>query len=178
MDGVLANFRVGCCKLFNTELTEEMRKTWDFDEIMSIPLSRFWKTIAKCDNFWLDLPIFPWARSLVKMAEHYTDDILICSKSPSDANCYSQKRKWLDKHKFGKYEHFIGNGNKGWLARRDRVLIDDYINNTRDFISMGGVAVLFPMDYSLKYLDLKEEIEDKVAYTEKVLKVALRNMED
>jgi len=171
MDGVLVNFRKGVFDLFGIENTKENLKVWEIGkEILNMKEKNFWNFIKNEKEFWLNLEPFPWKNKLMKIVDGYADNVVICSKSPMDAGCYSQKRKWLDKYNLGKYEHFIGNGNKSWMAGKNRVLIDDLIDNLFDFKDKEGYGILFPQEYNLQISGLNGIPKSRVGYVERMLK--------
>lgn len=172
MDGVLANFRKGVSELFNVPL--ESLDEWQIYKSIGLDLDTFWQKIAKKNNFWINLEKFPYIDELMHMIEKYTSEIVICSHPPAYPDSYRQKKKWLESNNLGKYKHFIGNANKGWIACKNRVLIDDHIYNIRSFEKKGGMGILFPQVYSSQYIENLDIIpDDKVTYVEDKLKQLL-----
>ncbi|MCK4225682.1 hypothetical protein KAX29_02195 [candidate division WOR-3 bacterium] len=169
MDGVLANFRKGVSNLFGVEL--EILNGWNLYKTIGVDLDTFWDDISKKEDFWINLEKFPHVDELMGMIEKYTSEILICTHPAKNPESYRGKKKWLDENNLGKYKHFIGNANKGWLACGNRVLIDDYVKNVRSFEKKGGKGILFPQVYSLQFIDDLDELpDDKVSYVEEKLR--------
>ncbi len=165
MDGVLANFRKGVSDLFGVKLG--MLDGWNLYRSIGVDLDAFWGEIANEEDFWLNLGKFSYVDELMNMVEKYASTIIFCSHPPRYPGSYKGKKRWLDENNLGKYKHFMGNADKGWLAGRNRVLIDDYVENVRSFEKKGGKGILFPQIYSLQYIeDLDELPDDKVAYVE------------
>lgn len=170
MDGVISNFNKGVFDYFDIEWTEENKRIWNWCEsILGLTDEEFWNIIRGLDDFWLNLEPFPWNEELLKITCIYAKSVIISSKSPDDIKCYTQKRKWLDEHGFDKYEHFIGSGSKGWMAKANRVLIDDFVDNVVDFVGYGGKAIIFPQEYNIKYLNIEKVPENRVRYVEGML---------
>ena len=172
MDGVLSNFRKGVSELFDIDIDE--LDDWDLYKKIGLEAGPFWETIASSEEFWYNLEKFPHADDLMKMLEKYTEEIIICSHPPRDHGSYGMKKRWLDKHNLGKYRHFVGNADKGWLACENRLLVDDYVKNILSFRERGGLGIIFPQEYSIRYIeDLNEVPNDRVTYVESKLKYLL-----
>lgn len=164
-DGVLSNFRKGVSNLFNVDL--DSLDVWDIPKFIGVKEKDFWKRIAKEESFWLELEKFSYAGDLMNMLKKYSSNIIICSCPSSNFHAYAMKKKWLDDNGFGCYNHFIGNANKGLLAKDNRLLIDDYIGNVSPFREKGGLGIIFPQSYNLEYAGLREVPQDKVKYVER-----------
>lgn len=178
MDGVLSNFRKGAFDCFDIEWTEENRKVWNiYRDILNMGREDFWNVIRGLEDFWLNLETFPWNEELLKIAGIYAKKVIISSKAPEDIKCYTQKRKWLDGHGFDKYEHFMGSASKGWIAKANRVLIDDFVDNVINFVECGGEALLFPQEYNVEYLSIEKVPENRVEYVEEMLNKKINRMD-
>lgn len=152
-DGVLSDFYKSASKLFNIKYNKNDPKKWFWFKDYKISENDFWKKIDNTPNFWLNLEVFDYAKSLIKLIENYTNEIIICTHPSNASNGYSQKKQWLRNNGFGVYKVFIGNANKGLLASPNRLLIDDYVDNVEDFIEYGGKAILFPKPYNIEYIE-------------------------
>lgn len=176
MDGILANFRKGVSDLFGANLG--MLDGWNLYRSIGVDLDAFWYKIANEEGFWVNLEKFPYVDELIEMLEKYTSEIIICSHPPRYPESYKGKKKWLEINNLGRYRHFIGNADKGLLAGKNRILIDDYVENVRSFRKKGGKGILFPQVYSLQYIDDLDDIpDDKVSYVEEKLKQLLDEIE-
>ena len=115
-----------------------------------------WRRLDARSEFWLDLPILPWAHELVEVAERHDPDFRFLT-SPSDCGyCLIGKHQWLEKHFGKKYSRRLmpvatvrgQKVGKSLLAAPDRLLVDDHEENVTAWADRKGVGVLFPAHHN------------------------------
>lgn len=103
------------------------------------------------DKFWLDIPIFPWARGLY----HTCLDIAptcIVTKPPRGFKTAHLKAAWLRKLFGPDFEDFFLGSQKHFFAAPGHVLIDDGEHNCKQFEAKGGKAILFPQYWNANHM--------------------------
>lgn len=142
MDGVLAQFAESANKLFPEPLAEITE--WDMCNQLGISHDEFWERIEQeGEDFWANLPDYPWAEELWGTLRDTAPVIL--SSSPSRCpKCCSGKRRWIINRFGANYKNYMLGSQKWMLAKPDRVLIDDNENNISAFRKHGGEGILFP----------------------------------
>jgi 5'(3')-deoxyribonucleotidase len=157
MDGVLVDFRKGAANLHGMdveEITNEM--DYDFWRAWGMSDEDFWHPLSNVDA-WRYLPKLPWADELYTTCASLGK--VFFSTAPNQSP-YSSAGKlfWLSDflgRMIGPKEYFLGL-SKEYLAAPDRLLIDDKMDNCKEWLKAGGAALLWPApwnssrDYSSK----------------------------
>lgn len=153
MDGVIADWNRQFCIISKID-NDEIIKNWpagvtEINDVLGITKSQMWGRVGANKDFWLDIPVFPYAHELVDyLRGRY--EVRICTSPSSDPQCVADKLKWLakNKFKFGKKYHI--NPEKWPLAGPGRMLIDDMDKNIDKWANppeswaIGGETFLFP----------------------------------
>lgn len=154
MDEVLVDFIGGACQVFDItrQQLEEARPNnqWDIVSVIgcciqtNLTIEAFWEEIhGYGKDFWIDLKPLPWAEELMSLIRETTDSWYIVSAPSNCHSSYTGKIKWL-KNYFGKeFDKFVLTPHKHLLAKSDRLLIDDRLENVCGFLHNGGNALLF-----------------------------------
>lgn len=145
MDGVLANFPAAACEVHHRPSYEVTH--WDFFKDWDISAAEFWQTIHEWgDDFYRDIvQPYPWLDDLLNMVRR-TDEFIVMSAPSNSPNGYAAKKIWLDKY-VGEVQLIVGS-QKQLLARKDRLLIDDYDKNIDMFRREGGCCLVFPQPWN------------------------------
>lgn len=104
------------------------------------------------DVWWSNLPIFPWAKDLVKF-----DDVILTS--PWNHASAVGKIEWLARH-FLMNCYVISCIGKAAYANPKSILIDDCSMNIAAWRSRGGIGVLFPAPYNLNTLTVGDILNE------------------
>ena len=152
MDGVLAHFDAMRPDSANLNHPSE-----DLSPDQRAMKKQFWLDVEKQDNFWRDIPKIPNIEQLLTTAKSM-GEIFVLSKTPSAKHFIGgqkyvdfvadEKRKWILKHLndfFDAAHIIICDGAKGELMQpaADDILVDDRIENIKEWESHGGRGVLF-----------------------------------
>lgn len=146
MDGVLAQFAESANRLFPQPLAEITE--WDMCIQLGISEDEFWNRVEQeGEDFWTNLPEYPWAAGLVDALENFAPVTLASSPSRDPHSC-SGKRKWMNSRFGHRFKKYMLGSDKWLMARPDRVLIDDNQENIRKFREHGGEGILFPQKWN------------------------------
>lgn len=149
-DGVLSAFCESACKACGHE--GFVAKHWNFFESFGLNEVEFWAKIdEKGEDFWSNMPIYPWAKEVYDLCKANSDQVVILTSPPRAAWAWSGRVKWLQRHFGGPaFRDFalVPSGLKCLLAGRDRLLIDDSVSNVDQFKAAGGDALLFPQPWN------------------------------
>jgi 5'(3')-deoxyribonucleotidase len=153
MDGVLSDFVGQCEKVFETKIYEMFDKPegvpgYSVPELLGITMEEFWEKIDDHDEFWPDMPMYPWAQELYAYCLELGETFILSTPSENPGSLMD-KRLWLTNN-FGitHPEKYIFTGAKYLLAKPDCLLIDDYDSHCEKFNAAGGMVVLFPRPWN------------------------------
>ena len=129
-----------------------------------------WELIRAQPTFWLDLPMNPWARDLIKFVEGLGIEWFFCTAhSKNDHRSATQKLEWCEKHGWCPHEKMVITKQKWLCAAPDTILIDDKDSNVREFIwggrfdqkpvRAGGHAIVMPQPWNAAkdFVDSRQE---------------------
>jgi hypothetical protein len=138
MDGVLADFFGEWAKL------DGKNHYKDIDN----PQAKL-QLVRDHPSFWVNLPLLPHARELVRTVKELYGEYYICSTPLSgDSRSESGKRAWINMH----FEEMLPSGielthNKAQFATNNRgvsnILVDDYGKNVAAWQMAGGIAIKY-----------------------------------
>lgn len=164
VDGVLANFTEGVCKLFGKEESFWPTGQWDFPVEFGGE-DRVYELIDHCSpQFWAELNLMPHAKAIVNLLEgKYGQENCCFLTSPPKSNpsAATGKQEWINNH-FTRYRRQVLIGAaKEFCAHENAILIDDYLPNCQKFQRHGGKAILVPSRFNLganinPFINLKE----------------------
>lgn len=158
VDGVLANWVLGIIETHRLDITHDQYESWDYHKSIGMTDDQLWAP-TNTGNWWLDLPIYPWAKTMLESIEAHWD-VVFCTSPNLDASCPSQKVAWLRKHGLlhpRKNNYQIG-PRKELNARSGAVLIDDSESNVTNFVNNGGRAILFPQPWN-RFRDVRDRVD-------------------
>lgn len=159
VDGVLADFVGGVCKLYQTTF-DELRMNWKpgsyaIEKALGVSLDEMWGKIHyKGAGFWESLEVMPYAYRMVEQAcEAWGPENVVFVTSPStDPFSSVGKIRWIHKH-FPQFERRFCITPVKWLfAHPEATLIDDYDHNINEFCQRGGLTKLVPRYWNSLYL--------------------------
>jgi 5'(3')-deoxyribonucleotidase len=100
-------------------------------------------------TFWVDLPLLPHARELVRTVKETFGEYYICSTPlAGDSRSESGKRAWINMH----FNNMLPSGielthNKAQFATNERgvsnILVDDYGKNIASWQMAGGIGIKY-----------------------------------
>jgi hypothetical protein len=153
MDGVIADWSGGLCKAMKIDpLLPEVQDILQQDKFISGPP---FGTLEEVDtfvkgldyDFWYNLELLPWAKTLFELVRKYTDEVFFLS-SPGEYHVAGHaKLDYIKKH-FG-WDKYILTAHKYLCARSDRILIDDLSTHIDKFSFYGGNAFYWPNQWEL-----------------------------
>jgi hypothetical protein len=147
LDEVLGNFVAAACTVHRKDIYRGPKYDFYASE-WGMTQEQFWGPIhAIGDNFYRDMvQPFPWTFSLLEKVKEIGDFVIMSTPGIGSPKDYPGKRIWVDKHVPG--AKLIVGGSKDWLARPNRMLIDDNNENASAFMARGGQALLFPRPWN------------------------------
>ena len=166
MDGVCVDFISAALTVHGLEpepvfalWAEEFSGEFYPHRVMGISREDFWsKLVPKGEDFWMNLPPYPWYAELFESLETF-GRVIYCTSPTRDPACVSGKMRWLQNQHGVAFRDFIFTAHKDRLAHPGAVLIDDYEVNTGSFSRRGGHSILFP-----QFWNSNAGIEDRLNY--------------
>jgi len=156
VDGVLANFVQGACRLHghtDPYTKEKNLGNYSIQDLLGIQGPAFWDMMD--EHFWFTLKKMPLADKIVEYLENRFGQESICLlTSPiRHRGCHRGKMRWIEKY-YPQYsrQNLIGKP-KHFCAGPDASLIDDFENNVAKFSAHGGHAFLMPAPWNRKYFE-------------------------
>ncbi|CAK0752262.1 putative 5' nucleotidase, deoxy (Pyrimidine), cytosolic type C protein (NT5C) [Azospirillaceae bacterium] len=148
MDGVIADFTTAYLKLIKSDLSHDDVKDWNIFKYTNQTESEFWVTLGLAgEDFWTDIPIYPYALNLIKDLKAIDDVTILTSVFEVVPVAAVGKIKWLEKYVKPMIPICI-DSEKHKYAYHDTILIDDKPDNVRKFIDRGGKAFLFEQPWN------------------------------
>lgn len=178
MDGVLARFSKGACRLHGREsmyIEDSWHPTWDIWDHMGLSKEDFWKTINEAGQiFWSSLEPYPWHFALLNLAERHGAPV-IASDASASCHCPSGKASWLEQHAPHLAEDYHFTKKKSRLSQPGTILIDDNEKQVSAFLGAKnpGKAILFPQPWNRN----RHLVHDRLGYVEQQLKGIQRDEE-
>ena len=139
MDGVIADFFSEAVKQ-----SDDAARGWRNMEFRDT--DRVLRRVRNTPNFFLDIPAFPMANTLVQSIVNITGECRIMS-SPLDGydKCVEEKAEWLRTNIHYDFDEVIFTDTK-YMHAQGNILIDDYGYNCRKWESYGGYAIKYQAD--------------------------------
>lgn len=155
LDGVLVNFVLGATKIFQVGYNELISRwepgSYEMEKALGVSKKKFFNTLEEHgEEFWANLPIFPYALELYEHCESL-GDVTILSAPTLDPSSASGKIRWLQRLFGRNFRDYILTGKKEKCANANSILIDDFSFNTEKFIERGGKAILFPTWFNSRH---------------------------
>ena len=138
MDGVLADFFGDWAKIMKVKHWSQINKQHSIDDAL--------QKIRDTENFWLDLPLTPNAKSLLSLVKQVKGDyIILSSPLPGDKNSIPHKQQWIKNNlSFFPPKQILIRHDKDTFAKQadgtPNILIDDYGMNIQKWESAGGIG--------------------------------------
>lgn len=154
MDGVLTNFMDHALALHGTT-AKALEPRWTtgsygVHESLGITEDQFWERIDAREDFWDQLPLYPWADRIFTVAQQVAEHVIILSAPSQDWRSAAGKMSCLQRWKGRHFRDWIFTPakHKHRLARPDALLVDDSDRNCEDFVEAGGTAIIFPQRWN------------------------------
>ena len=139
MDGVIANFFQEAARISDTPGVG-----WRDMEFRDV--ERALKRIRKTPGFFLNLPAFPMANTLVQSIVNIAGECRVLSSPLSDYDhCDVEKVEWLKNNIHYDLDEVIITDDKPQYAEGN-ILIDDYGINCKKWEEAGGYAIKYQAD--------------------------------
>lgn len=165
MDGVICNFIQGIIDTHKFDIEHDEYVKWNYHRDLGLSDEEFWKPTDR-ENWWLELPPYRWADTLIsELSVDYS--IIFCTSPSLGFHCPSEKVQWLRDYgfmRYGKANYQIG-PKKELNAKSGAILIDDSDENVLKYREAGGNAILFPQPWNMNAPFLKQ----RISYTLKAL---------
>jgi hypothetical protein len=174
-DGCIYQFTTAVIKQLNSVTGENITLSdvvgvcdWNLENMWGMTQREWWEAIDQNPNFWLEIPMFPWAKELYSRLKLYADEVIILTAPSLSEHCIPHKIKSLQRDLNVPRNNIICTKKKYLLAKNDTLLVDDAKHNCDPFIENGGDAVCIPSDWNT--LDLTfdmvwNKIEEKLNET-------------
>lgn len=166
MDGVITNFTLGACQLFNQDYSIVLKnwKPGEYDVerqfVPEIPTSEFFEKLEEAgSDFWFDLEPYDYAKELWDWCNSLADTYF-CTAPILAPECMVGKIQWLRKFTGDKkFDKYIITPYKFLCADPDTILIDDSDKKVNRFQLAGGEVILVPRIWNLDYKNVGNTFE-------------------
>ena len=139
MDGVIADFFAEAVKH-----SDDSARGWRNMEFRDA--DRVLRRVRKTPGFFLNLPAFPMANTLVQSIVNIAGECRIMSSPLAGyPSCEEEKAAWLDLNIHYDFDEVIFTESKYKYAEGN-ILIDDYGYNCRKWEENGGYAIKYQAD--------------------------------
>ena len=160
IDGVLNRFvtyilmRLGCNiedddRIFKPEWGWDIYKAYVYYHKQPLTENEFWDHITR--EMWATVPLTSEAWPIINLAVELVGEKNVCllSAPPRGADQLAGKLEWIQNN-MPKWLHrqYLFGPKKHYCARPDHLLIDDADHNCRDFVAVGGLAILVPRPWN------------------------------
>jgi hypothetical protein len=173
MDGLIADFIGGACRVHGLPLDRETAK-WDFYKEAGMPDEDFWKPLMNRE-FWADLePLADGLEMLDHLRRRIPPDNLCILSSGAVEGSVDGKRDWLKKHCPDLVKGATFSTEKWRHAGPGKILVDDHDGNIEPFIAKGGIGVLAPRSWNKR---AAESFDPKKLANEVILRFKLAQWE-
>lgn len=135
MDGVLTDFRTHFENCFGINLDKDKK---------DYPGELIFSEIAKYPHWWDSIPWMPGGKELVEAAMDISDNVELLTTPAFEKDvptCRQDKLSWV-KRELGDLP-VIFSYNKENFAKKNAILIDDKPDNIKEFVSAGGIGILY-----------------------------------
>lgn len=152
LDGVMVDFWSAAVRAFgiNPDTVEDKyRNLWDMTSWLTEGNhNAFWRQLETYGPmFWEDLDLYPWAMDMYEELQNHGTVVILTSASSSPAAA-AGKLSWI--RKTLKTRNFMISKAKWAAAGHDKILIDDYDKNIKEFADHGGISILFKAPWAPK----------------------------
>ena len=130
-------------------LLEQQDRACQADDIRKMSKEAFWR--RPCFEFWRELQPYPTALNFVKFLEEigpYNIYIMTAHASP---DCAAAKVAWITEHLPKYWNRVLIGHSKHLAANPQAILIDDSTKNCEDFTGAGGVSILCPRPWNIRW---------------------------
>lgn len=129
---------------FGTNYKEGFNKSYWWQDY-GIPKSYFEDLLNEQGTFLNGKPVPGAIEGLNKLKDLGFEIHIITLPQYDSKFCFGEKIAWIKKYLpwLNVNTNFHTTGNKGLMAKSDRILIDDNQNNTKSWSNEGGVAIAF-----------------------------------
>lgn len=149
MDGVLCDFYRGVARLLDREalydayLVAPGAASHDY-EFLDLPKHEIQERINEAgEDFWLDLPAYPWASELVSAAVRAAEGVSILSSPGRFTHAHVGKMRWLKRHGILSAHTDVILAHRKYLHAGHRdLLVDDYPRYLDLWTAAGGRGAL------------------------------------
>lgn len=156
MDGVISDWNAGTLRVCGSSW-EEVKKTWPpsrgftLHEPLGLTEAELEAKIdADGEEFWTNLPKFPWARSLYYTCQDIAPTCILTNPHSTFKGAVG-KLRWLQNLFGPDFKDVLMGKAKEFCAGPGRVLIDDKESNCEAFEKAGGKAILFPQYWNKRH---------------------------
>jgi hypothetical protein len=148
MDGVIADFTLGACRVHGREAFRPT--TWDFWNEWGMSDAEFWGPIhdLREEFYGRFVEPYPWADEVIEAVRAADEFRVLTAAGSENPYCYSGKRMWWDKWFPGTSIIVCPSEDKSLLAQADRLLVDDSDKNINAFHYAGGYGLTLPQPWN------------------------------
>lgn len=157
LDGVLANFTDGACKVHGR--LGYCVKKWDWYSDWGYSDDDFWRPIEELgEDFYSKwVKPFPWNNDILRLVRSH-GEFVIATANPLHPGLASSKTRWINEHIRGPVDVMMGN-RKDLFSAPGRILIDDSDDNISRWRESGGDGILFPQPWNENRILVGERVQ-------------------
>ena len=163
MDGVLVDFVRGAVSTFGKEYDDLMTGwvpgVYNIEEIIGISKTQFFKKIdASGEDFWANLPPYPYAREFYEHCAAMAPTYILTAPTLHPTS-FAGKICWLHNWFGTGFRDYVFTPKKEMCARDTHILIDDHVPNVEKFKEHGGHAILWPTWFNYRYAEAHKAVD-------------------
>lgn len=168
MDGVLTSYvdavgQISPNPIGTFENAPQNEKCWE--EAGYASNNKLWRAINERGlEFWSDMPVYPWASSLIAVLRAFTN-VVICTSPGTSPNAAAGKMIAMQRlFQDQAFRDFMITARKETAASPSTFLIDDRLDVVTRFRAQGGHAALFPMPWNCERDRFTEDGEGSIKH--------------
>lgn len=146
VDGVLADWDTAVNRWYGIERLPSTQWDIDYEGDFNMTGREFWNGLT--EQFWRTIPLYPWAKKLVKELEKKHNVVFLSAVGMPQAA--AGRLIWIKKHFNSLYfdKRYLVGPAKQYCARGNAILVDDKDDNVEKFVAAGGHGLIFPQSWN------------------------------
>lgn len=149
MDGVLCDFAGHLMARFGKEPSICCGEYW-LPKVLGIG-DHEWNPILNMPEFWETVPLMHDAHAIMDLCRETGKNIAVLTNYGDWPICMAAKENWISRHfPFLKNDLILAR-NKHHIAGYDKLLIDDFDDNVREWRRANGQGILIPRHWNSEH---------------------------